>query len=86
VPQTSDAYKRYLKKVARFKKGSGTVVRSTLRAVPATVPDPFLNRAKKLDDQETEIEQRQAEAAKLRESARELQAAYDSFVVKLDLE
>jgi len=27
-----------------FKKGSGTVVRSTLRAVPATVPDPFLNR------------------------------------------
>ncbi len=23
------------------KKGSGTVVRSTLRAVPATVPDPF---------------------------------------------
>jgi hypothetical protein len=29
--------------VAWFKKGSGTVVRSTLRAVPATVPDPFLN-------------------------------------------
>jgi UDPglucose--hexose-1-phosphate uridylyltransferase len=29
----------------RFKKGSGTVVRSTLRAVPATVPDPFLNHA-----------------------------------------
>ena len=28
-----------------FKKGSGTVVRSTLRAVPATVPDPFLNQA-----------------------------------------
>jgi len=26
-----------------FKKGSGTVVPSTLRAVPATVPDPFLN-------------------------------------------
>jgi hypothetical protein len=25
------------------KKGSGTVVRSTLRAVPATVPDPFLD-------------------------------------------
>jgi len=28
--------------LAGFKKGSGTVVRSTLRAVPATVPDPFL--------------------------------------------
>ena len=28
-----------------FKKGSGTVVRSTLWAVPATVPDPFLNHA-----------------------------------------
>ena len=28
---------------AWFKMGSGTVVRSTLRAVPATVPDPFLN-------------------------------------------
>src|SRR5438477_4221834 len=26
-----------------FKKGSGPVVRSTLRAVPATGPDPFLN-------------------------------------------
>ena len=26
-----------------FKKGSGTVVQSTLQAVPATVPDPFLN-------------------------------------------
>jgi hypothetical protein len=26
-----------------FKNGSGTVVRSTLRAVPATVPDSFLN-------------------------------------------
>jgi len=26
---------------ASSKKGSGTVVRSTLRAVPATVPDPF---------------------------------------------
>ena len=25
----------------RSEKGSGTVVRSTLRAVPATVPDPF---------------------------------------------
>jgi L-lysine 2,3-aminomutase len=32
-------------KVPGFKKGSGTVVRSTLRAVPATVPDPFLNHA-----------------------------------------
>jgi hypothetical protein len=32
--------------LAWFKKGSGTVVRSTLRAVPATVPDPFLNHAK----------------------------------------
>jgi uncharacterized protein DUF4350 len=31
---------------AEFKKGSGTVVRSTLRAVPATVPDPFLNQRK----------------------------------------
>ncbi|MDA1052393.1 MAG: hypothetical protein O3C40_18190 [Planctomycetota bacterium] len=30
-------------RIAAFKKGSGTVVRSTLRAVPATVPDPFLN-------------------------------------------
>jgi hypothetical protein len=30
---------------AWFKKGSGTVVPSTLRAVPATVPDPFLNPA-----------------------------------------
>ncbi len=28
---------------AWFKKGSGTFVRSTLRAVPAKVPDPFLN-------------------------------------------
>jgi len=28
-------------KAAWFKKRSGTVVRSTLRAVPATVPDPF---------------------------------------------
>ena len=27
----------------REKKGSGTVVRSTLRAVPATVPDPFFS-------------------------------------------
>ncbi len=26
-----------------FKKGSGAVVPSTLRAVPATVSDPFLN-------------------------------------------
>jgi hypothetical protein len=30
---------------AWFKTGSGTVVQSTLRAVPATVPDPVLNRA-----------------------------------------
>ena len=30
-----------------FKKGSGTFVRSTLRAVPAKVPDPFLNQAQK---------------------------------------
>jgi len=30
---------------AWFKKVSGTVVRSTLRAVPATVPDTFLNHA-----------------------------------------
>ena len=29
----------------RFKTGSGTVVQSTLRAVPATVPDPVLNQA-----------------------------------------
>jgi hypothetical protein len=31
--------------VVRFKKGSGTFVRSTLRAVPAKVPDLFLNPA-----------------------------------------
>jgi hypothetical protein len=31
--------------LAWFKKVSGTVVRSTLRAVPATVPDTFLNQA-----------------------------------------
>ena len=29
----------------QVQKGSGTVVRSTLWAVPATVPDPFLNHA-----------------------------------------
>ena len=28
-------------RVPESEKGSGTVVRSTLRAVPATVPDPF---------------------------------------------
>jgi Uma2 family endonuclease len=33
--------------VAWFKKGSGTVLRSTLRAIPATVPDSFLNQAEK---------------------------------------
>ena len=32
--------------LAWFKKGSGTFVRSTLRAVPAKVPDPFLNHAR----------------------------------------
>jgi hypothetical protein len=31
--------------LAWFKKVSGTVVRSTHRAVPATVPDTFLNQA-----------------------------------------
>jgi hypothetical protein len=42
-------------KIAWFKKGSGTVVRSTrptfgrCPAVPATVPDPFLNHAEKID-------------------------------------
>jgi hypothetical protein len=30
---------------AWFKTGSGTFVRSTLRAVPAKVPDPVLNQA-----------------------------------------
>ena len=39
--QYSDA----LDAAAWFKKGSGTVVRSTLRVVPATVPAPFLNHA-----------------------------------------
>ncbi len=32
-----------------FKKGSGTVVRSTLRAVPATAPDPFLKPGQRTD-------------------------------------
>jgi hypothetical protein len=32
-------------KLAWFKNGSGTYVRSTLRAVPAKAPDPFLNHA-----------------------------------------
>lgn len=32
----------YWEALSAFKKGSGTVVQSTLRAVPATVPDPFL--------------------------------------------
>jgi hypothetical protein len=31
--------------VGGFKKGSGSAVPSTFRAVPATVPDPFLNQA-----------------------------------------
>ena len=34
--------------MAWFKKGSGTFVRSTLRAVPAKVPDPFLNHAQSI--------------------------------------
>ena len=44
---TSHAYctGRATEMLAWFKKGSGTDVRSTLRAVPATVPDPFLNHA-----------------------------------------
>ena len=36
-----------MRKWAWFKKGSGTVVRSTLRAVSATVPDLSLNHAGK---------------------------------------
>src|SRR5260370_30295565 len=32
-------------RVRGFKKGTGTFVRSTLRAVPAKVPDSFLNHA-----------------------------------------
>lgn len=39
---------RILRRLARFKKGSGALVRSTLRAVPAQVPDPFMSLAKKL--------------------------------------
>lgn len=36
-------YRAFSQQVSGFKKGSGTVVQSTLPAVPATVPDPFLN-------------------------------------------
>jgi radical SAM family protein len=40
---------------AWFKKGSGTVVRSTRRAVPATVPDPFLNHTANSRDLLSEV-------------------------------
>ncbi len=42
-------WQKELESEAWFKKGSGTFVRSTLRAVPAKVPDPFLNHAE-IDD------------------------------------
>ncbi|MBI2479087.1 MAG: DUF1080 domain-containing protein, partial [Planctomycetia bacterium] len=45
----------------QFKKGSGTVVQSTLRAVPATVPDPFLNRQAKPEQNDTGIRTPQEE-------------------------
>ena len=32
-----------------FKKELGTVVQNTLRAVPATIPDPFLNLGRAAD-------------------------------------
>src|SRR5208283_3511325 len=40
-------------KGAWFEKGSGTFVRSTLRAVPAKVPDPFSNQARKYQGTQT---------------------------------
>jgi hypothetical protein len=45
----SRAYRMGGASPAGVKKGSGTVVRSILRAVPATVPDPFLTRAASID-------------------------------------
>ena len=43
-------FRRHTALVRAFgKKGSGTVVRSTLWAVPATVPDPFFPNAKAAD-------------------------------------
>src|SRR5581483_12426815 len=53
VPQTSEAYKRYLKK---------------------------------FDEQETEIEKRRAEIAKLQESAERQRKEYESFLVNLSVE
>jgi hypothetical protein len=53
VPQTSEAYKRYLKK---------------------------------FDNQETEIEKRRDQIAKLQESAEKLRKEFDDFLLKLDVE
>jgi hypothetical protein len=62
---------------------------SRIRANLASVPpssEAYKRYLKKLDDQETEIETRRAQVAKLRESARELRAAYDSFVGNLEVD
>jgi len=53
VPQTSEAYKRYLKK---------------------------------FDEQETEIEKRRAEIAKLQESAEKQRKEYETFLLNLTVE
>jgi hypothetical protein len=60
-------------------------IRANLSTVPPT-SDAYKRYLKKLDDQETEIETRRAQIAKLRETALELKAAYDAFVAKLDVE
>ena len=44
--------------LAWSKKGAGTVVQSTLRAVPATVPDPFLNHAQSVEGMRDDAKRR----------------------------
>ncbi len=65
-----------------FKKGSGTVVRSTLRAVPATVPDPFLKTIPDLrgDQGALVVYRRTPDAKVIRDrSKEELLGKYDAI-------
>jgi hypothetical protein len=84
LAQTQEAIQAEERALADISKDQARI-RENMKTAPQT-SDAYKRYLKKFDDQETEIEKRQAQAAKLRETADQQRKAYEAFILNLNVE
>jgi hypothetical protein len=83
LAQTQEAIQAEERALADIGKDQARI-RENMKAAPQT-SEAYKRYLKKFDDQETEIEKRQAQVAKLRETAEQQRKGYEGFILNLNI-